>query len=117
MQPKQSTKLTKPLPDTTLTQRQIGEQRIAEEQERIDLCRNALDSLKEINPKQAAKFNNDFTALLSAASQYYSIRSKVSEPTRRGIDSMYQFKSIKLCADIEKELMDNLVKQGENLLP
>ncbi|VUS70431.1 hypothetical protein SB6419_01069 [Klebsiella spallanzanii] len=28
---------------------------------------------------------------------------------------MYQFKSIKLCADIEKELIDSLVKRGENV--
>ncbi|CAM3209440.1 hypothetical protein SB6411_04882 [Klebsiella spallanzanii] len=30
---------------------------------------------------------------------------------------MYQFKSIKLCADIEKELIDSLVKRGENVQP
>ncbi len=26
----------------------------------------------------------------------------MADPTRLGIDSMYQFKSIKLCADIQK---------------
>ena len=70
-----------------------------------------------MNPKQAAKLGNDFTALLNAASQYNSVRSKVAEPTKQGIDSMYQFKSIKLCADIEKELIDSLVKRGENVQP
>lgn len=105
----------KPLPDATLSQQQTEEQRIAEEQARIDACRKALESLKEVNPKQAAKLGNDFTALLSAASQYNSVRSKVAEPTKQGIDSMYQFKSIKLCADIEKELIDSLVKRGENV--
>ena len=68
-----------------------------------------------MNPKQADKLGNEFTALLSAATQYNSVRSKVAEPTKQGIDSMYQFKSIKLCADIEKALIDSLVKRGENV--
>ncbi|WP_227852751.1 permease [Klebsiella oxytoca] len=115
-QSRQSARLIKPLPDATLSQ-QTEQQRIAEEQARIDACRKALESLKEVNPKQAAKLGNDFTSLLSAASQYNSVRSKVAEPTKQGIDSMYQFKSIKLCADIEKELIDSLVKRGENVQP
>ena len=98
-----------------ISQQQIEQQRIADEQARLDTCRKALESLKEVNPKQADKLGNEFTALLSAASQYNSVRSKVAEPTKQGIDSMYQFKSIKLCADIEKELIDSLVKRGENV--
>ncbi|HHT0276975.1 TPA: permease [Klebsiella oxytoca] len=116
-QSRQSTRLMKPLPDATLNQQQTEQQRIAEEQARIETCRKALESLKEVNPKQAAKLGNEFTALLNAASQYNSVRSKVAEPTKQGIDSMYQFKSIKLCADIEKELIDSLVKRGENVQP
>ncbi|HHT0195093.1 TPA: permease [Klebsiella oxytoca] len=116
-QSRQSARLMKPLPDATLNQQQTEQQRIAEEQARIETCRKALESLKEVNPKQAAKLGNEFTALLNAASQYNSVRSKVAEPTKQGIDSMYQFKSIKLCADIEKELIDSLVKRGENVQP
>ena len=54
---------------------------------------------------------------MRAASQYNSVREKVADPTRLGIDSMYQFKSIKLCADIQKTLIDTLVQRGENKLP
>jgi len=107
----------KPLSESTLSQQQTEQQRIADEQARLDTCRKALESLKEVKPKQADKLGNEFTALLSAASQYNSVRSKVAEPTKQGIDSMYQFKSIKLCADIEKELIDSLVKRGENVQP
>ncbi|MGE5986223.1 permease [Klebsiella michiganensis] len=117
IQSRQSARLMKPLSDTTLSQQQTEQQRIADEQARLDTCRKALESLKEVNPKQANKLGNEFTALLSAASQYNSVRSKVAEPTKQGIDSMYQFKSIKLCADIEKELIDSLVKRGENVQP
>ncbi|WP_224233800.1 permease [Klebsiella grimontii] len=115
IQSRQSARLMKPLSDTTLSQQQTEQQRVADEQARLDSCRKALESLKEVNPKQADKLGNEFTALLSAATQYNSVRSKVAEPTKQGIDSMYQFKSIKLCADIEKALIDSLVKRGENV--
>ncbi|WP_256661471.1 permease [Klebsiella grimontii] len=114
-QSRQSARLMKPLSDTTLSQQQTEQQRVADEQARLDSCRKALESLKEVNPKQADKLGNEFTTLLSAATQYNSVRSKVAEPTKQGIDSMYQFKSIKLCADIEKALIDSLVKRGENV--
>ena len=114
-QSRQSARLMKPLSDTTLSQQQTEQQRVSDEQARLDSCRKALESLKEVNPKQADKLGNEFTALLSAATQYNSVRSKVAEPTKEGIDSMYQFKSIKLCADIEKALIDSLVKRGENV--
>lgn len=117
IQSRQSAGLVKPLSESTLSQQQTEQQRIADEQARLDTCRKALESLKEVNPKQADKLGNEFTALLSAASQYNSVRSKVAEPTKQEIDSMYQFKSIKLCADIEKELIDSLVKRGENVQP
>ena len=117
IQSRQSAGLVKPLSESTLSQQQTEQQRIADEQARLDTCRKALESLKEVNPKQADKLGNEFTALLSAASPYHSVRSKVAEPTKQGIDSMYQFKSIKLCADIEKELIDSLVKRGENVQP
>ncbi|WP_225373820.1 hypothetical protein [Klebsiella variicola] len=87
------------------------------EQERIESCRKALDSLKEVNPQQATKLSNEFNALVRSASQYNNVRDKVADPTRLGIDSMYQFKSIKLCSDIQKTLIDTLVQRGENKLP
>ena len=114
-QSQQSSGLTKPSSESELTQQQTEQRRVASEQERINTCRQALESLKEVNPQQAAKLGSDFTALINAASQYNAVRSKVAEPTKQGIDSMYQFKSIKLCADIEKELIDSLVKRGDNI--
>ena len=80
-QSRQSARLMKPLSDTTLSQQQTEQQRVADEQARLDSCRKALESLKEVNPKQADKLGNEFTALLSAATQYNSVRSKVAELT------------------------------------
>ncbi|MDU5684635.1 MAG: hypothetical protein E6017_03440 [Kluyvera cryocrescens] len=116
-QSQQSSGLTRSLSASEQTQQQTEQQRVASEQERLNTCRQALESLKEVNPQQATKLSSDFTALINAASQYNTVRNKVAEPTKKGIDSMYQFKSIKLCADIEKELIDSLVKRGDNIKP
>ena len=95
----------KPIATPLTSQQQAEQERAASEQARIESCRQALDSLK------------DFNALVRAASQYNSVREKVADPTRLGIDSMYQFKSIKLCADIQKTLIDSLVQRGESKQP
>ncbi len=107
----------KPIATPLTSQQQAEQERAASEQARIESCRQALDSLKEVNPQQATKLSNDFNALVRAASQYNSVREKVADPTRLGIDSMYQFKSIKLCADIQKTLIDSLVQRGESKQP
>ncbi|WP_323071955.1 hypothetical protein [Klebsiella variicola] len=107
----------KPITTPLTSQQQAEQERAASEQERIESCRKALDSLKEVNPQQATKLSNEFNALVRSASQYNNVRDKVADPTRLGIDSMYQFKSIKLCSDIQKTLIDTLVRRGENKLP
>lgn len=107
----------KPITTPLTSQQQAEQERAASEQERIESCRKALDSLKEVNPQQATKLSNEFNALVRSASQYNNVRDKVADPTRQGIDSMYQFKSIKLCSDIQKTLIDTLVQRGENKLP
>ena len=95
----------KPIATPLTSQQQAEQERAASEQARIESCR------------QATKLSNDFNALVRAASQYNSVREKVADPTRLGIDSMYQFKSIKLCADIQKTLIDSLVQRGESKQP
>lgn len=107
----------KPITTPLTSQQQAEQERAASEQERIESCRKALDSLKEVNPQQATKLSNEFNALVRSASQYNNVRDKVADPTRLGIDSMYQFKSIQLCSDIQKTLIDTLVQRGENKLP
>ena len=107
----------KPITTPLTSQQQAEQERAASEQERIESCRKALDSLKEANPQQATKLSNEFNALVRSASQYNNVRDKVADPTRLGIDSMYQFKSIKLCADIQKTLIDSLVQRGESKQP
>lgn len=82
----------------------------------INSCRNALDSLKQINSVRAQKYNESFNSLVNAASQYNSVRAQISDTTRQTVDSMYQFKTLKLCSDINQALMDSLVTSGEKAI-
>ncbi|MCS3604628.1 putative membrane protein YfhO [Buttiauxella sp. BIGb0471] len=82
----------------------------------INSCRNALDSLKQINSGRAQKYNESFNSLVNAASQYNSVRAQISDTTRQTVDSMYQFKTLKLCSDINQALMDSLVASGEKAI-
>ncbi len=66
----------KPIATPLTSQQQAEQERAASEQARIESCRQALDSLKEVNPQQATKLSNDFNALVRAASQYNSVREK-----------------------------------------
>ncbi|HHT2360801.1 TPA: hypothetical protein ACTYR3_005452, partial [Klebsiella pneumoniae] len=54
----------KPIATPLTTQQQAEQERAASEQARIESCRQALDSLKEVNPQQATKLSNDFNALV-----------------------------------------------------
>lgn len=83
------------------------------EKDPINYCRQALQSLKQINSNKALKYNDAFNNLVGAASQYNSVRTSISQSTRQAVDAMYQFKTAKLCADIDKELLDSLIYRGE----
>ncbi|HHI2554931.1 permease [Klebsiella aerogenes] len=75
-------------------------------------CRKALDSLQTIDPTQAAPLKREFQGLVTTATQYGGVRDQVGETTRQTIDAMYQFRTLRLCAEINQSLMDSLVKQG-----
>ena len=83
------------------------------EQDPVKYCRQALSSLKKINPDKAAKFSASLKDLVDAASKYNSVRQNINGDTRQAVDAMYQFKTAKLCADVDKELMDSLLTSGE----
>ena len=79
----------------------------------IEQCRNALNSLQTVNPQQWQMHQSAFNSLVKSASQYGSVRNGVSNGTKETVDAMYQFRTNKICADIEKDLMDGLIERGE----
>jgi PBP1b-binding outer membrane lipoprotein LpoB len=84
-----------------------------QEQDPVNYCRQALNALKQIDQNKAARYAQSFNNLVNAASKYNAVRMNISGSTRKTVDSLYQFKTAKLCADIDKELMDSLVNGGE----
>jgi hypothetical protein len=85
------------------------------DEQRIALCQQRVNSLKNINPQSYQKRIAYFNGLLSNASGYAGIRSNVDESTRKAIDALYKYKTEKFCADVEHELMSNLSSRVESL--
>ncbi|GAK29689.1 hypothetical protein SLIQ_23680 [Serratia liquefaciens FK01] len=85
------------------------------DEQRIALCQQRVNSLKNINPQSYQKRIAYFNGLLSNASGYAGIRSNVDESTRKAIDALYKYKTEKFCADVEHELMSDLSSRVESL--
>ncbi|RJF53831.1 hypothetical protein D4100_20725 [Serratia inhibens] len=85
------------------------------DEQRIVLCQQRVNSLKNINPQSYQKRIAYFNGLLSNASGYAGIRSHVDGSTRKAIDALYKYKTEKFCADVEHELMSDLSSRVESL--
>ena len=85
------------------------------DEQRIALCQQRVNSLKNINPQSYQKRIAYFNGLLSNASGYAGIRSNVDESTRKAIDALYKYKTEKFCADVEHELISSLSSRVESL--
>lgn len=83
----------------------------------IEQCRKALDSLQKINPQSYRQKKAYFDSLLSSVAQYSAVRGEVSGGTKDTIDALYKFKTNKVCADIENEVMNGLVRRAERMTP
>lgn len=85
------------------------------DEQRIALCQQRINSLKNINPPSYQKRMAYFNGLLANASGYAGIRNNVDESTRKAIDALYKYKTEKFCADVEHELMSDLSSRVESL--
>lgn len=63
------------------------------DEQRIALCQQRVNSLKNINPQSYQKRIAYFNGLLSNASGYAGVRGNVDESTRKAIDALYQYKT------------------------
>lgn len=76
-------------------------------------CQKTLDSLQVVNPSAWKRHKAEFDTLIRSASQYGAVRDGVSDKTKDTVDAMYQFRTSKICSDIENEVMDALISHGE----
>lgn len=79
------------------------------------LCQRELASLRQANPKAYAARKAHFDRLVSKASVYGGVRSEVNVVTKDTLDALYTYKTNQLCVDIERDVMQGLVRQGEGV--
>ncbi|MFC0225530.1 hypothetical protein [Serratia aquatilis] len=82
---------------------------------KIGLCQSELASLKQISPRAYAAKQAEFNRLLNNASVYGSIRGEVNADTKDTLDALYKFKTNQLCADIQFEVLQGLIRRGESV--
>lgn len=97
------------VPDTS------GRRDTAGNSDGLTLCRNDLNSLKQVNEKAWQVRQKDFSALVAGASVYARVRGDVNGNTRDTLDALYRYKTNQLCARIERDVLDGLVVRGESI--
>lgn len=82
---------------------------------RIGLCQSELASLKKVNEKAYAARKAYFDSLVSNASVYSSVRGEVNSQTKDTLDALYKYKTNQVCAQIERDVLDALIRRGESV--
>lgn len=77
-------------------------------------CLNELASLQKISPKNYAVRKTAYDRLVVNASQYEGIREGVNSSTQDTVDALYKYKMNILCADINHDVMQALIRKGES---
>ncbi|HFD0565844.1 TPA: hypothetical protein ACF7M5_004116 [Salmonella enterica] len=78
-------------------------------------CDRELKALKKLDARRYAVRRAQFTRLMSGASLYAGIRTDVAGGTREAVDAMYRFRTGKLCAEISRDVLDALARQGDSI--
>ncbi|EBP1800598.1 hypothetical protein AVB85_22700 [Salmonella enterica subsp. enterica serovar Vitkin] len=81
-----------------------------------EACDRELKALKKLDARRYAQRRAQFDRLMSGAAVYVGIRTDVAGGTRQAVDAMYQFRTGKLCADISRDVMDALARQGDSII-
>ncbi|EBF0843292.1 hypothetical protein DDQ86_20115 [Salmonella enterica] len=83
----------------------------------MENCSRELTVLKRLNTRQYTQRKAQFDRLMSGASVYAEIRTDVAGGTREAVDAMYRFRTGRLCAEISRDVLDALARQGEDARP
>ncbi|QLK60037.1 hypothetical protein GE278_04210 [Enterobacteriaceae bacterium Kacie_13] len=78
-------------------------------------CKNNLDNIKVLDKKAYDSYSVRFNALMSEVKNYLIIRENVNNADQSTVDSMYKYKSDKLCSEISNSMLSALLKKGEAL--
>lgn len=81
----------------------------------IGLCQSELASLQRISPKTYAAKKASFDNLISSASVYTAVRGDINSQTKDTMDALYKYKTNQMCSEIERAVMDGLIRRGESV--
>ncbi len=79
-----------------------------------NLCQKELASLKLISPKNYTVKKAAYDRLIFNSSQYNGLRGDINLTTQDTMDALYKYKMNILCSTIENDVMQALVRKGEN---
>ncbi|AJW28987.1 hypothetical protein Z042_25760 [Chania multitudinisentens RB-25] len=82
---------------------------------RLGLCQSELASLKMVNPKAYAARKAYFDNLVRNASVYSAVRGDVNSSTKDTLDALYKYKTNQVCAEIERDVLNGLIRKGESV--
>lgn len=81
------------------------------EEDRLQLCHKQLSALHNIDVKQYQHYKQAFDSLMSGASQYAGLRTRVNSDTQDTVDALYRYKVNYLCAGIDNAVLNGLAEQ------
>lgn len=79
----------------------------------LGMCDQELRALKRVDARRYAQRRAQFDRLMSGASLYADIRTDVAGGTREAVDAMYRFRTMKLCAEISRDVLEALTRSGD----
>lgn len=82
---------------------------------RMGLCQKELASLKTVNPRAYAVRKAYFDNLVKTASVYTAVRGEVNSLTKDTLDALYKYKTNQVCAEIERDVLNGLIRKGESV--
>lgn len=83
------------------------------EMELLQQCQDLLGVLHNINVKDFQQYKQAFDSLMSGASQYAGVRTKVNGNTQETVDALYRYKANYLCAGVNQAVLTSLAERGE----
>ncbi|HBE9082900.1 hypothetical protein [Serratia fonticola] len=82
---------------------------------KVALCQNELASLKKVSPNDYEEKKAYFDSLLNSVSVYASVRGDINTQTKDTLDALYKYKTNQVCAEIERDVLQGLIRRGESV--
>ncbi|OMP56881.1 hypothetical protein BES32_23550 [Serratia marcescens] len=79
---------------------------------RMGHCNDELQALRKVDNKRYTERKVEFDRLMSDAAMYAGVRGSVQSRTQGAVDALYRYRTDKLCADIEQDVLNGLTRVG-----